>query len=451
MLRDFGDGLVMRRATEADAERLGEFNADVLRGQDAPDPDPWMAAWTQDLIGGRHPRFRAESALLIEDTRAGRIVASMVLLSHTWTYAGVPIAVGQPEIVGTRPQLRGRGLVRAMFEVAHRWSAERRHQVLAINGIPWFYRQFGYEMALELGGGPRLHTTGLDAAVRQEQPAYRLRPATRGDATFLAATSAYAGQRYLVTAPRDEEAWRYIIGGRSPGSAVRDEVRIVESAAGEPVGYLLHVPRLWGPGMPVRDLEVRSGVSWRAIAYPALAYLCETGATYAREAKTELAFVDFWMLGTAHPFADVLQFSAARRAYSYYLRTPNMPDLLRHLAPVLERRLAASPLVGHTGELRLSFFRSGVRLRFDAGRLQGVDGWAPPRTSVGLDFALPSADERRPSATFPDLTFLQLLFGYRSLEELEAAFPDCVMRGQEPRALLQALFPKAPSKVWPIL
>jgi hypothetical protein len=52
---------------------------------------------------------------------------------------------------------------------------------------------------------------------------------------------------------------------------------------------------------------------------------------------------------------------------------------------------------------------------------------------------------------FPDLTFLQLLFGHRSLDELEAAFPDCVTRGQEVRALLQVLFPKAPSKVWPIL
>jgi hypothetical protein len=451
MRRDLGDGLVMRSATEADADRLGEFNADVLRGQDAPDPAPWMATWTRDLVGGRHPSFRADSALLVEDSHAKRIVASMVLLSHTWTYAGVSIGVGQPEIVGTRAELRGRGLVRAMFDAAHRWSAQRREQVLAINGIPWFYRQFGYEMALELGGGPRLHTTGLAAAVRQEHPPYRLRPATDADATFLADTSAYAGRRYLVTAPRDERAWRYIIGGRSTGSAVRDEVRVIETAAGDSVGYLQHVPRLWGPGLAVRDLEVRAGVSWRAIAYPVVAYLCETGEAYAREAKTELAFLDFWMLGTAHPFAGVLQFSGGRRPYAYYLRTPELPELLRHLAPVLERRLAESPLVGHTGELRLSFFRSGVRLRFDGGCLQSVDAWPPSRTTVGLDFALPSADERRPSAMFPDLTFLQLLFGYRSLDELEAAFPDCVTRGQEPRALVQALFPKAPSKVWPIL
>ena len=91
MLRDLGGGLVMRRATEADAERLGAFNADVLRGQDAPDPAPWMDAWTRDLISGRHPTFRADSALIVEDPREKSIVASMILLSHTWTYAGVPL------------------------------------------------------------------------------------------------------------------------------------------------------------------------------------------------------------------------------------------------------------------------------------------------------------------------------------------------------------------------
>ena len=451
MLHDLGGGLVMRRATEADAERLGAFNADVLRGQDAPDPASWMDAWTRDLISGRHPTFRADSALVVEDPREKSIVASMILLSHTWTYAGVPLSVGQPEIVGTRAEFRARGLVRAMFEVAHAWSTERGHQLLAINGIPWFYRQFGYEMALELGGGPRLFTPGLAAGVKQAAPPFRLRAATDADAPVLAATSAHAGQRYLVTAPRDEGAWRYMIGGRSAGSAASSAVRIIESQAGEAVGFVEHVARLWGPGMPVREIEVRSGVSWRAVAYPVLAYLCETGEAYAREAKSELGFIDCWMLGTAHPFAGVVQFSGARRPYAYYLRTPDLPDLLRRLTPVLERRLAASPFVGHTGELRLSFYRNGVRLVIEGGRIKSVDAWSPPRTAIGLDFSLPSADDRRPSAAFPDLTFLQLLFGYRSLDELEAAFPDCVTRGQEPRALLQVLFPKAPSKVWPIL
>jgi len=43
MLRELGDGLVLRRGTAADADALAEFNADVLRYQDAPDPSPrWV-------------------------------------------------------------------------------------------------------------------------------------------------------------------------------------------------------------------------------------------------------------------------------------------------------------------------------------------------------------------------------------------------------------------------
>ncbi len=451
MLRDLGGGLILRRGTPADAEPLAEFNADVLRGQDAPAPEPVMAEWTRDLMTGRHPTFRAEDALIVEDTGAKSIVSSMVLLAHTWTYAGVPLAVGQPEIVGTRPEVRGRGLVRAMFEVAHAWSATRGDQVLAINGIPWFYRQFGYEMALELGGGPRIVTAGLAGFVKQTRPPYRVRPAAAADAPFLAATSAHAARRYLLVAPRDEAAWRYIVGGRRVDSAARHETRIIESAAGEPAGFMEHVPRLWGPGLHVRELELAAGVSWRAVAFPLLDYLCERGAAYAAEAKSEFGIIDFWPLGTAHPIATGIQMTGARRPYAFYLRVPDLPDLLRRLTPVLERRLAGSPVVGHTGDLRLSFYRDGVRLVLEAGRVKSVEAWPPSRTVPGLDFGLPSPDERRPSASFPGLTFLQLLFGHRSLAELEAAFPDCQVRGQDARVLLDALFPKQPSKVWPIL
>jgi hypothetical protein len=45
----------------------------------------------------------------------------------------------------------------------------------------------------------------------------------------------------------------------------------------------------------------------------------------------------------------------------------------------------------------------------------------------------------------------QLLFGFRSLAELELSFPDCVVRTSEARALLDALFPKTPSDVWAVV
>jgi hypothetical protein len=48
------------------------------------------------------------------------------------------------------------------------------------------------------------------------------------------------------------------------------------------------------------------------------------------------------------------------------------------------------------------------------------------------------------------LTFLQLLFGYRSLEELKYAYPDCWTKTDDALALLDIIFPRQPSEVWAV-
>ena len=119
MIRELGDGLLLRRANVNDEEALAAFVGSMLRAQDGDEPSVAMTAWTRDLIGGRHPSFRPEDATVVTD-RGGAIVSCLHLVSQTWAYGGIPIAVGQPELIGTLPERRGRGLVRAQFEVVHR-------------------------------------------------------------------------------------------------------------------------------------------------------------------------------------------------------------------------------------------------------------------------------------------------------------------------------------------
>jgi len=106
------------------------------------------------------------------------------------------------------------------------------------------------------------------------------------------------------------------------------------------------------------------------------------------------------------------------------------------ISPTLERRLAESVFAGHSGELKITFYRSGLKMSFEQGELTGVQTSNPePQSYSG-------------GAGFPDLTFLQLLLCYRSLEELKYAFPDCWWEGDEAHGLLSALFPKQASAVW---
>ena len=69
---------------------------------------------------------------------------------------------------------------------------------------------------------------------------------------------------------------------------------------------------------------------------------------------------------------------------------------------------------------------------FENGRLTQADAWEP----VGNE-----ADAR-----IPPLVFLQLLFGFRALEALRAAFPDCRIKDSAV-ALLDTLFPQRASDV----
>jgi hypothetical protein len=435
--RDMGDGLVLRRATVDDTERLAAFNRAIHQGLD--EPEGGSAVWTQDMMRGDHPTTGAGDFLIVEDSRTGAIASSLCLISQTWSYAGIPTAVGMPEMVGTAPEYRRRGLVRAQFDALHEWSAARDQMMQVIEGIPWYYRQFGYEMALELDGGRSGYRADVPDLATGEGEPYRIRPATEADLPFIARAYEHGMQRGRVACLRDAAQWRYDLAGHSPTSDYRLELRLVETASGEPVGFFAHPPRLGGAGIYVKVFELAPGQSWLPVTPSVLRYLRATGDNYAATDGTPFTTIHF-QVGSEHPVYRVAPSrlrGTGRRPYAWYVRVHDLAGFLRHVAPALEARLADSILVGHTGELALNFYRTGLRLTFAAGRLTAIAPWQP-------------ASDVRGDAAFPDLTFLQLLFGYRSLDELAYAFPDCVARNDGARLLLDTLFPKQASNIWPV-
>jgi hypothetical protein len=89
------------------------------------------------------------------------------------------------------------------MEEVHQWSAERGDMVQAITGIPYYYRQFGYEMGLELGGG-RVGFEPLMPVLKEgEQEPFIIRPAEVSDIPFLMEVYAQARKRSLITTHRD--------------------------------------------------------------------------------------------------------------------------------------------------------------------------------------------------------------------------------------------------------
>ena len=207
------------------------------------------------------PGFRAEDDILVvEDSASGRLVSSLCLIPQTWSYAGVPTSVGQPELVGTHPDYRRRGLVRAQFEVIHARSAELGQQWQIIGGIPWYYRQFGYSYALDLPPFP-IWRWGKS---QPEPPAgYSLRPAVAADIPFVAALDEAAAARSSLCCLRGVDGMTYEVT-RRPGALPTGRILVLEQsrrgapdAPAEPIGYVVHSSAsAAGPG---QSLDRRAG------------------------------------------------------------------------------------------------------------------------------------------------------------------------------------------------
>jgi hypothetical protein len=428
ILKDLGSGLVMRRSTADDAERLAEFNGKI-HGDDPQDAAA-VAAWTRDLLRNPPPSVSPEDFVVVEDTGSGEIVSTLDLISQTWTYEGIPFGVGRPELVGTDARYRNRGLVRAQFEVIHDWSQQRGELVQVITGIPYFYRQFQYEMGLDLGGG----RSGFEPQVPklkegQEEP-YRIRPVTETDLPWLMSMYQKECTRSMIASVRSEAHWRNELFEKSQENVNRFNARVIETSDGRPVGYLEHPWSVWGTKMVLTGYELAEGASFLAVTPSVIRYLWNTGQEYAKARGRVLDTFGFW-LGSEHPAytAAGKRLVSESKPYAYYVRVPDLPAFLRRIGPVLEQRLIDSVCEGHTGEMKISFYRDGVRLQFDQGVLVSVEPWTP------------KVKEDEGNAAFPNLTFLQLVFGYRTLAEIQHAYADCWL-GDDTRVVLETIFPK---------
>ena len=97
---------------------------------------------------------------------------------------------------------------------------------------------------------------------------------------------------------------------------------------------------------------------------------------------------------------------------------------------------ADSILAGYSGGIKLDFYHSGLQLLLEQGKFATIEPW--------------TSSDYEDDAAFgcPPLVFLQLVFGYRSLAEIKATYPDVWYKDKASALLIDILFPKQRSIVW---
>jgi len=439
--RNLGDGLILRWSSVDDIEDIAYLASSVFRqNADAP-ANINMGMLMRELMSGNHPVMGIGDVAVVEDTKRKEhaIICGTCLWRQQWEYEGLPFTIGRPEIVATEAEYRKRGLVRAVFELIHARSEFEGHLAQGITGIPYFYRQFGYEYALDLDLGNTLYLAQIPKIKEGDPELYVLREAALEDIPLLQALYDRQKEIYAVTTRIDERWWRYQI---QTWNKVMDDgfwhIQIIIDREGTALGYVVLPMVRSSQAIYVSHLSVVPGANLYAIMPSVLRALQAQGPQMVPPPGTEPAKKIIFTFGRKHAAYEVLSKELAQGLpYAWYVRVPNLPRFILHIAPALERRLADSPMAGYSGRLVLNFYRGGLQVLFENGRLITAEHW---RSQVW---------ETNENAGFPPLVFLQLLFGHRSLDELRYAYPD-VWANNDSELLLKTLFPSSPSWAIPL-
>jgi GNAT superfamily N-acetyltransferase len=395
------------------------------------------------MMYGDYPLMGPDGFGLIEDSRreGNPIVASTCLWKHTWTYEGIPFGVGRPEMVGTDDAYRHRGLIRALFEMVHERSEAEGDFVQAITGIPYFYRQFGYEYALELEERRTTLLALIPKAREGEPEPFMLREATVEDIPEIEALSNRRRASSIVSESIACQEWLYEIETwkAHPEFPHCMNVHMIVNAARQTVGFVGPAVRRRDRSLRIWLLEFAESVNVQAAMPPILRALHAYGLNVEATQPDAPPLSELGLyLGSTHPVYEVLGDELARTReppYAWYVRVKDLPAFLIHIAPALEKRLAISSVAGYTGDITLDFYRGGLHMAFEQGRLTVAEPWRVPLY------------DSNPSGGFPPLVFLQVLFGHRSIEALRQVFPDVWVQ-DETMPVLKALFPTRASFVF---
>jgi len=368
-----------------------------------------------DVLGKRlydnHTEMTSRNFFALWD--GDKMVATLNLIPQTWSLGGVPLKVAEMGLVGTHPDYQKRGLQRLLNVEFDRRIREDGYHLAGLEGIPYFYRQFGYEYsvsldewtAIPLDKVPPRETIGISPLKLEEIPqAMRLLKASQ--------------KKHLVHSIRSHEEWATqeksgIVGEHhSTTYAVRKEGEVITYFRSniEEKTILLH-----------EATDMDADTSAKVVAF--LRRLGEEkGATelVSRESYNEPFNENLLSLGATQ-----------RRPYAWQMKVVDPYSVLQKLAPLLERRIKNSPLKGYAGSLPLNLYGVTVTLTFQNGAVTDVTQ---------------SPSEQKGDILINPRIFPKMLLGHRSLDELEAEYPDVRIKPQY-RQTIDVLFPKGSGHV----
>lgn len=407
------NGLILKSiSTPEEIDRLAAFNV-AIHG------DEILDNMTRTLIN-HHPSTHPQEWLFVEDPTNGKIVSSLCLIPWQIRYESVILKGGEMGIVGTDEAYRRQGLIRALDQRFSELLDEGGYHLSHIQGIPYYYRQFGYEYTLPLEGGWQLALHKIPDELPVYAQGFSFRQAELSDIPYLAQSYDRAMRELGISALRNEKIWHYLLEQEASLQGSQ-ETWVVQNNDAEIVGYFRVAKEGFGNGLIVDEASQLPHPAAVAVLHWLKVMAIERAKPYLRLSMSDSCS----LITTAHAWG-----AQSEGRYAWQIKLPNVARLLHHITPVLEERIAQSPFARLNQTVVINLYRQAYELKFVDGQISAVNE---------LSF-----HEGASTISLPPAQFGPLVLGYKSRQELQEFYPDVSTRGQA-QYLVDVLFPKMKS------
>ncbi|MCR3884122.1 GNAT family N-acetyltransferase [Methanotrichaceae archaeon M04Ac] len=345
------------------------------------------------------PGMKIDYWFIADDEETGEIAAAFALIPWTWEMAGLQLKVAEMGIVGTGEGHRNKGLMRLLYREFDATLEEEGFDLAVVQGIPGFYRRFGYYYSIPLE--PHIDISLHLVPDLADDDSYEFRLAETKDIPFLLEEDERYRRSNFISVFRDEAKWNYLLTyGQRAGCS--SQFWIMEGRQTQERFYFRIPLQGFGTGLIVS--EISEGISDDALTN--LFAFCKKKC-----AERNKPYIRLNLAGESTAAKTAISFGAsAGRPYAWQIKIPDKIKFLTKIAPVLEARLKEGSLVGFSGTLRLDLYREQIDLNWSEGKLESVK---PGR-----------GGECEKTFFIPEDLFIPLVLGHRSWRELQYTRPD---------------------------
>lgn len=402
----------MKDYTFAKPETDEDYEA-LYRVMDAAFGDEDVRSITRRFVE-HHPGMGREHVFMVKHD--DNTVAGLLLIPQIWRLGEVELKVAEMGCVGTDPEHRRKGVQWILNNEFDKYAMEQGFDLCVLAGIPYFYRQFGYQYAIELDYSTEInlekipeneseiqvedfseeHIEKADMFLRKAQEGYLVHSVrTEGIWEMQQKTGTYGGEPFQAASlHRGGEFvgyYRYVVDNKKGTLYIR-ELGIDENV---PVGDLAGVIKKHASGMDLTGIK--------------------TGLPHQDEVNRYLI-----SLG-----------AKTNRPYAWQVKILDLTNFLTKLRPVLEHRIEDSEFKGVNKDLVLNFWKFTVSMKIVEGKIVSIEKVQGEKDrTIGLN---------------PD-AFIMMVFGYKSRVELEKMYPDFWVRG-DLGGLMGVMFSKQSSYI----